>query len=237
MFRDTNPIHEFRGPFGVPVQIGASLVLLVLFYMSMSGGNVYWTLTFVAMLVISIFLHEMGHAWAALVQGIPVRRVMIYGGGGFCENARSASAWQQEFIVAMGPIVNIALWAVFSILSDGLWWWIVLDAMTLENPEPLFNGFRAETAQIFERFAYVNGFLAVFNLIPVQPLDGGKLLHLTLLRLAEPRTALIVTGAIGLALSIIWIPAMLLAYGAGWWLLFFIPSAPQHWAMLKGRLA
>ncbi|WP_371226238.1 site-2 protease family protein [Roseovarius sp. 2305UL8-3] len=237
MFKDTTPIYEFRGPYGIPIQIGGSLLMLIAFYVMMSGGDLLWTATFIAMLLIAILLHELGHAWACEVQGVPVRRVVLYGGGGFCERARSASAWQQEFIVAMGPIVNIALWAGCSLMSEGLWLWIIADAAALENPETLFYGPRAEIAMLLEQFAYVNGFLAVFNLIPVQPLDGGKLLHLMLLRLVNPHTALVVTGAIGLALSIIWIPAMLLAYGAGWWILFFIPSVPQHWAMMKGQLA
>jgi len=63
----------------------------------------------------SIFLHELGHAWGTIVQGIPVRRIMIYGGGGFCERSRSASVKQRELIVAMGPIVNLVIWAFASL--------------------------------------------------------------------------------------------------------------------------
>ena len=58
-----------------------------------------------------------------------------------------------------------------------------------------------------------------------------------LLRLASPLAALRVAGGIGLALSLLWIPAMLLILGLGWWFLFFIPSIPHHWAMLKGQIA
>ena len=48
-------------------------------------------MAFLAMVVGSIFLHEMGHAWGCLVQGIPVTRIVMYGGGGLCERSRSAS--------------------------------------------------------------------------------------------------------------------------------------------------
>ena len=53
----------------------------------------------IGMWCIAKALHEMGHAWGALVQGVPVRRIMLHGGGGFCERARSATAREDELIV------------------------------------------------------------------------------------------------------------------------------------------
>lgn len=43
MFQDTNPIFELRGLFGVPVQIGGSLFLLLSFYICTGGGDLVWT--------------------------------------------------------------------------------------------------------------------------------------------------------------------------------------------------
>ncbi len=62
MFKETTLIYEFRGPFGIPVQIGGSLLMLIAFYVMMSGGDLIWTASFIAMLVASILLHELGHA-------------------------------------------------------------------------------------------------------------------------------------------------------------------------------
>lgn len=237
MFNDNTPIYEFRGPFGVPVQVGASLALLVAFYLYSGGPDIVWSAIFIGLLILSIFLHEMGHAWACVVQNVPVRRVMIYGGGGFCERARSASAYEQELIVAMGPIVNLVLWAVFSLVSYALWDSLFAAASGYENPELLFASPKAQLAEVLGLFAYINGFLALFNLIPVQPLDGGKLFHLLLLRFCSSHVALSVTGFVGLIIAVLWIPGMLIAFGLGWWLLFFIPSVPLHYAMLRGRIA
>ena len=81
-------------------------------------------LMFFAILIGSIYLHELGHAWGCLIQGVPVRRVMIYGGGGFCEPTRSSTRYEQELIVAMGPIVNLLenefhdAWAHAGIFGD-----------------------------------------------------------------------------------------------------------------------
>ena len=110
MFGNNTPVYEFRGPLGIPIQIAGSIIVLVLFYVWMAGSDILWALGIVAILLSSILLHELGHGWASEIQGVPVRRIVIHGGGGFCERKRSASAYEQEFIVAMGPIVNLVIW-------------------------------------------------------------------------------------------------------------------------------
>jgi len=215
MFGSSNVIFQFRGVFGVPVQIGSSIVLLVLLFLSFgtSTAQLLYNAIFLGMIIGSIYLHELGHAWATLVQGIPVRRIMIFGGGGFCERSRSATAGQEELIVAMGPIVNLGIWAVASLIwpymPEGLLMWAV------------------------HLLAWVNLFLAIFNMIPVQPLDGGKLFHLLLQRFISPDMATRVAGGVGLAISVLWIPAMYLAYTKLGFLLFFIPPVGLHWQMLR----
>lgn len=221
MFTNDNVLYEFRGPWGLPVQIGQSLVFLIVMLFGLSGamGSIsVHTLIVVAMLLGSILLHELGHAWACLVQGIPVRRVLLYGGGGLCERARSASPSEQELIVAMGPIVNAVLWALSSLLSEWLW-----------------TQGSADMAYYLGLFARINGALALFNLIPVQPLDGGKLFHLGLLRVLSATLANRVAGGLGLIFALVWWPAMILLYLTTGWLLLFAPSVREHLAMLRGR--
>ncbi|MEO0343403.1 MAG: site-2 protease family protein [Pseudomonadota bacterium] len=165
------------------------------------------------MLTLAIFFHEMGHAWGHYVQGVPVKRVVIYGGGGFVEGTRSADRRQEEFIVAMGPLVNLMLWAVCGLIAQNI-------------PTGL-------AASLLGYFSLLNLLLFGFNMMPVQPLDGGKLLHLVLKRFVKPITALKWTGAVGLVFSVLWFPAMLfLILTFGWFLLFF-PSIRLHWEMYK----
>ena len=218
MFGNETPIFEFKGPWGVPVQVGGSLVFLVVMFVAVVGSvdAMVYNLIFVAMLVLSIFLHELGHAWGTLVQGLNVRRIMIYGGGGFCERASSATRYQDEFIVAMGPIVNLAIWAIASLAIDiglvpggGMVMWAVSTLATM------------------------NLFLALFNLIPVQPLDGGKLFQLGLMRILPPLTATRLAGGIGVIFSILWIPAMIICFLTFGLVLFFMPSIPVHWQMFR----
>lgn len=214
---DDNPILEFRGPWGVPVQIGGSILLFPLIYIPFSGDALSMLYGGVFMLVIvgSIYLHELGHAWGALIQGVPVRRVMIYGGGGFCERARSASAREDEFIVAMGPIVNLALWAVAGLLTP-----------LVSDPDIVW---------LLATVSWVNLMLVILNMMPVMPLDGGRLFHLGLLRVFPARIALRIAGGVGLIVAILWIPAMIFSYFSMGFVIFLLPSVLLHWQMLSRR--
>jgi len=190
MFGNDSTLFTFRGPFGVPVQVSSSIIMLPLIFVGLSGGGpaMMFNLGFVALLIVSIFLHELGHAWGCIVQGVPV-------------------------IVAMGPIVNLAIWALAGLATPYashpilIWALIVLSQMNL--------------------------FLAVFNMMPVQPLDGGKLLQLGLLRFLSAATATRIAGGIGLVISVLWIPAMIWSYLFIGFVLFFIPSIRLHWQMTK----
>lgn len=217
MFSDSNVIFQFRGPFGVPVQIGSSILFLVLIFVSFTGDPIelYYDIIFLALILGSIFLHELGHAWGCLIQNVPVRRIMIYGGGGFCEHSRSTSTREDELIVAMGPIVNLTLWALASLVAPNL------------PPGDL--------AWVVESLAWINIFLAIFNMIPVMPLDGGKLFQLLLLRLLPSRLATQISGGIGLVIAVLWIPMMLLCYVELGFVLLFLPPIGQHLQMLRQR--
>ena len=217
MFQDTNPIFEFRGPWGVPVQIGATIVLLPLILIDFSGTprEFVFDLMFVAILLGSIYLHELGHAWGCLIQGVPVKRVMLYGGGGFCEPSRSSTRYEQELIVAMGPIVNLFLWASAGLIAPFI-------------ADPEINW-------VFRTIAWVNGFLVILNLLPVQPLDGGRLFELMLHRLMPAALAIRIAAGVGLVIAVLWVPLMLFAFTMTGVVLFFLPSVRLHWQMLRAR--
>ena len=221
----TGPIiFRFNGVFGLPVEIGQTLAFLVFLFVGltlMAGGSVLWVLVVIAMILGIIYLHELGHAWASLIQGVPVRRIVLHGGGGFCEQARSATAHQQEFIVAMGPLVNLALWAIGSLAADWVWSTGIGAGML---------------GHYLSLFSALNLMFFIFNLIPVQPLDGGRLLQLVLLRFVPPSMAMQITGAIGLVFAILWWPALLYLWFTTGWLLLFVPSIWLHYQMMRGEL-
>lgn len=199
----------------MPVQIGASIVLLPLILIDLGGSlrSVAFDVMFVAILLGSIYLHELGHAWGCLIQGVPVKRIMLYGGGGFCERTRSASRCEQELIVAMGPIVTIVLWAVAGLIAP-----------FISDPE---------IAWVFRTIAWVNGFLAILNLLPVHPLDGGKQFELLLHRILSPSLATRISACVGLVFAVAWLPLMAYGFITFGFVLFFLPSVRMHWQMLR----
>lgn len=216
MFRDNQIIGELRGPWGVPVQFGASIFVLPLIFIDFGGTprTLAFDLMFLAILLASIFLHELGHAWGNLIQGIPVGRILLYGGGGLCSSTRSATRRERELVVAMGPIVNLALWAVASLVAP-----------RIGDPE---------VGWVVDTVAWINLYLAIFNLMPVQPLDGGKLFELFLHRLLPPMAALRVAGTVGLLIVVAWVPLLIGSWVTFGMFLFFLPSLGVHWRMARG---
>ncbi|MCG6885350.1 MAG: hypothetical protein LJE62_16495 [Silicimonas sp.] len=216
MFTGVSPYVDFQGPWGVPVRVSLSVLLipLILVEFGASPQALAYDVMFVLILLGSILLHEFGHAWGSLVQGVPVKRIGLHCGGGYCEQRRSATRYEQELIVAMGPIVSLALWATAGLIA------------------PFIND--PEIAWVFGTISSVNGFLAILNLLPVNPLDGGKLFALGMHRLFRAKTAIMISAAVGLFAALLWVPVMAYGFVYHGFVLFFLPSLALHWRLLKG---
>ena len=232
MVPDT-PLFSFSGPLGVRVEVGRSLIFLVMILLLLGGGNVGFAVGLITVLLLSVTLHEYGHAWACRVQGVPVRRIMITGGGGFCERAATVTPRQEEFIVMMGPLVNLALWALAGIAQAALIAWITPDpgAARLPSLDTVRLVLAAHAWLGF--FGLINLALFLFNLVPVQPLDGGKLLQLGLLRVTDPLTAIRIAGMVGVVFAVLWIPGLVAMWYLLGWVLFFMPSIGLHLQMAR----
>ncbi|WP_171098760.1 site-2 protease family protein [Ruegeria sp. HKCCD7255] len=209
------PLFQFQGPWNVPVQVNQSLIFLILIIVGFNfdPDSLPYALGFAAILIVSILLHELGHAWGCLIQGVPVKRVVLYGGGGFCEHRRSTTSYEDELIVAMGPIVNLTLWAVCSLLEPHV-------------KSPDLGWVLAVTADL-------NLFLALFNMLPLMPLDGGRLFHAALNRFFQPQTATRIAGFVGIIGFLLWIPMMIFAYVAFGFIFIFFPPLMRHSHMFR----
>jgi len=107
----------------------------------------------------SILVHELGHAFASLDRGIPVIAITLFALGGVTESAREAPRARDEFVVVgIGPFLSIVLASTFGLLY-----------LAVES-------FRVPAAMA-GYLAWTNLMLAVFNVLPGYPLDGGRLLR------------------------------------------------------------
>lgn len=159
--------------FGVPVYIHFSWVVIFgLITWSLATGYFpahypdlpaasYWAKGLVASLLffVSILLHEMGHAVVAQRHGIGIRSITLFIFGGVAQMEKDPEdGWTEFKIAAVGPVVSLALAGLFY-LGASL---------------PLLgDAGRAVTRYL----ALINVLLALFNLVPAFPLDGGRLLR------------------------------------------------------------
>ncbi|MFQ5799341.1 MAG: site-2 protease family protein, partial [Bacteroidota bacterium] len=108
----------------------------------------------------SIVLHELGHSMLALRYGIPVQAITLFVFGGVAQITREPEKPSQEFFIAVaGPVVSALLGAVFYALKVGT------------------EGFYEGLPSLAEWLARINIAVALFNLIPGFPLDGGRILR------------------------------------------------------------
>lgn len=111
------------------------------------------------MLFASVLLHELGHSVIAMSYKIKVKQITLFLFGGIAEISGEPPKASAEFWIAIaGPIVSLLLAGVFYLIE-----------LPFAGVQPL----RA----LFEYLSYINFALAVFNLIPGFPLDGGRVLR------------------------------------------------------------
>ncbi len=126
-----------------------------LFYLGMglAGALLFFT---------SLLLHELAHAFMARARGIEVEGITLFIFGGMARTSREASTPGDEFLIAgVGPLASFALAALF-------WGTAILGSRM---------GLGLEITVVAEYLGFLNLVLAIFNLLPGFPLDGGRLLR------------------------------------------------------------
>lgn len=139
---------------------------------------------FIAALFACVVAHEFGHALTARRYGIATADVTLLPIGGVARLERLPEAPVQELAVALaGPAVNVVIWAALNLIAGGL---------------PLGGLDRIEDADLgfVPRLAALNLGLALFNLLPAFPMDGGRVLRALLsIRFGRVRATRIAVAA------------------------------------------
>lgn len=124
----------------------------------------YWWMGVAGMigLFFSLIFHEFSHSLVARQFGLPIRGITLFIFGGVAEMEEEPKSPQAEFYMAIaGPIASFVLAAGFYFIA------VIADVFAL--PLPILG--------VFLYLALINVLLAVFNLIPGFPLDGGRVLR------------------------------------------------------------
>ncbi|MEM9036631.1 MAG: site-2 protease family protein [Actinomycetota bacterium] len=167
----------------------AGLLVVQLVGLLDSDGPSAWLLAVVGagLFLGSVLLHELGHSVAAQRNGIEVDGISLVFFGGVARLRGEPRTPGAEFrIAAAGPAMNVVLLGVFWALAAAI------DG-AVEN---------SMVADVFWWLGIVNLILAVFNLLPASPLDGGKILKAGLWRWSgDQARALVLAGRAGQVLG------------------------------------
>jgi Zn-dependent protease/predicted transcriptional regulator len=222
MFGRSIPLFRLAG-----FQVGLDwswLILAVLITWTLSAGvfpyyypdltpGLYWSMGAIAALGLfaSIVLHELAHSLVARRYDVPIRGITLFIFGGVAEMEREPDRPGVEFLVAIaGPIASFLIGAGCWLLAQGA------GAVGLGVP----------VVGVLAYLASINVILAVFNLVPALPLDGGRMLRAALwhwkgsLRGAT-RIASTIGGGFGIALIVIGVYRVVIGdfVGGMWWFL------------------
>src|SRR5713101_3420725 len=159
--------------FGIPLRIHISWFLvfalvvwsLARYYfpavLSQRPPWEYWGLGVMAALLLfaSVLVHELGHCLVALRYRIPIAQITLFIFGGMAQIRREAPTPRAEFLIAIaGPVVSVLLSIAFGVLA-------------------VVPGSPSDAVAVSTLLQEINLTLALFNLVPGYPLDGGRVLR------------------------------------------------------------
>jgi Zn-dependent protease/predicted transcriptional regulator len=166
-----------------------------------------WLFVLVMAMFFCVLLHEYGHALAGRRYGIGTRDIVLTPIGGIARLERMPDKPVQEFVVAIaGPVVNIViaglLYVLFTLFLPSEW-------QALQSGEEIMVVTDDISGDVVEQFPmqissfiktlhtllFVNIGLALFNLLPIFPMDGGRILRALLsMKMGRPGSTRIAAG-------------------------------------------
>jgi Zn-dependent protease/CBS domain-containing protein len=220
--------------FGVELRIHLTFFFLLLFvwvtesasHGSASAGR---GLALVGLIFGSVVLHELGHALVGMKSGVPAKAIILLPIGGvtvFDETQRPLEpgmlTWKRDIRIALaGPLVNLAI----ALAAGGILFAIAPQVHLLARP----LGTAINSNNLPRSLVWANLWLALFNLLPAYPMDGGRILRALFMRSMDPVRATRRAVTIGQAFATIFMLVGILQPALVWLTMigFFLFIAAQ----------
>ncbi len=148
----------------IPIIISPFFWLLAAAIGWMNTFTLQGTAIWVGLIFVSVLVHEFGHALTAVAFGQRAFIELVGFGGITKRRGGHIKPWQEFIVVLNGPLAGCVL--------CGLAWW-GKEILQVSHPQSVLT-------YVVSMAFYVNVFWTVINLLPIQPLDGGKLLSIAL---------------------------------------------------------
>lgn len=174
--------------FGIRIALDWSVAIIFLLVLFQLGAVLFpywhpdwrpvlvWSVALGAALVFfaSILVHELAHALVGKAYGMKVRSITLFIFGGIANIERDPPSAKAEVMMAIvGPITSFVLGVGFILLAS----WFSNDAwMTAEDPMQAITNL-GPASTLLAWVGPINILLAIFNMIPGFPLDGGRVLR------------------------------------------------------------
>ena len=190
-----NPLNwSFRigSLFGISIRLHLFFLLGAVYIVGLSLKNAsdagsalvfYETLGVVGLLFFIVLVHEFGHCWGAIRTGGEAEEILLWPLGGLAMVRPKHTAYAHFITAVSGPMVNVIFCAVSAvalvILHGGLGAvpWNPLDPFMPVSDTVNLGDVTQRWLRIFFTVSYV---ILLFNLLPIYPLDGGRVLHCSL---------------------------------------------------------
>lgn len=160
---------------GINIKLNYSwFIIFVLITWSLANGylpnqypdkssNFYWLIggASALSLYISILIHELAHSTVAIRSGLDIKNITLHFFGGVSQiNEESSDPKTEAYMAAVGPLTSIVIGGVFLLID------YIIGASVPDTVEA-----------VLRYGGYVNVGLALFNMIPAFPMDGGRVLR------------------------------------------------------------
>jgi len=163
---------------GIKIRVHWTFMFLIawIVFLELSRGNgltaILWSTSFILVLFFCVVLHELGHALTARKYNIGTRQITLLPIGGVASLEAMPDEPREELMVALaGPAVNI-------VIALALYFIVPFEDFLNQDPEALEQALSSINAGNFIFLLFTaNILLAVFNMIPAFPMDGGRVLR------------------------------------------------------------